>query len=190
MIRVKVCGITNVQDAIAAIDAGANALGFIFYDKSPRNIDIKTASNICAALPPFISRVGVFVNELEYTIEKAVSECGLDTLQFHGEEPPGFCQKFTPKAVKAFRIKTAEDLRPMSEYDVDAWLLDTHVEDARGGTGKTFDWRLAVEAKKMGHPIILSGGLTPECNGGHSYRSTVRRGCQQRSRSLSRQKGS
>ncbi len=160
--RVKICGITNLEDAGAAVDAGAHALGFVFYEKSPRCLSLKMAANICAALPPFVSRVGVFVNELEYTIEKAVVECGLDTLQFHGDEPPGFCQKFSPKAIKAFRVRTREDLRQMSDYDVDGWLLDTHAGETRGGTGRTFDWDLAVEAGKMGRPIILSGGLTPD----------------------------
>lgn len=160
--RVKICGITSREDAMYAIEAGAHALGFIFYEKSPRFVSRQVAANICTALPPFVSRVGVFVNELEYTIEKTMAECGLDTLQFHGDEPPGFCQKFPAKAIKAFRIRTSEDLRPMSDYDVDAWLLDTFSETAPGGTGKTFDWKLAIEAKKIGTPIILSGGLNPE----------------------------
>ena len=143
-------------------EAGAHALGFVFFEKSPRNVSLKAAANICAALPPFVSRVGVFVDELEYTIEKAISECGLDTLQFHGDEPPGFCQKFAPRSIKAFRVRTTDDLRPLEEYDVDAWLLDAHSEESRGGTGKTFDWNLAVEAKKKGRPVILSGGLDPQ----------------------------
>ena len=104
-IKIKICGITNRDDALAAVEAGADALGFVFYDKSPRFIKVPDAANICAALPPFISKVGVFVNELEYEIEKALAECGLDTLQFHGDEPPAFCQKFPAKAIKAFRIK-------------------------------------------------------------------------------------
>jgi phosphoribosylanthranilate isomerase len=161
-IRVKICGITNLDDARSAVEAGVHALGFVFYEKSPRFISIQEASNICAALPPFISRVGVFVNELEYTIEKTIAECGLDTLQFHGDEPPGFCQKFTPKAIKAFNMKTKEDLKLLQEYDVDAWLLDAHSDSARGGTGQTFNWNLAVEANKLGAPIILSGGLNPQ----------------------------
>ncbi len=162
MVRIKICGITHLDDAWSAIEAGAHALGFIFYEKSPRYVSLRIASNICTALPPFISRVGVFVNELEYVIEKAIAECGLDTLQFHGDEPPGFCQKFTPKAIKAFRIKDSGDLRQMADYDVDAWLLDTYSPQASGGTGETFDWKLALKARKMGRPIILSGGLTPK----------------------------
>lgn len=157
--RVKICGITHIEDAWCAIEAGAHAIGMIFYEKSPRNISLKSASNICAALPPFISKVGVFVNELEYTIEKVVAECGLDTLQFHGDEPPGFCQKFLPKSIKAFCLRNQEDLRLLEDYDVDAWLLDACVDGKMGGTGKTVDWKLALEAKKKGHPVILSGGL-------------------------------
>jgi len=162
MVRVKICGITNTEDATSVVEAGVHALGFVFYEKSPRFVPLKIAANICAFLPPFISKVGVFVNELEYTIEKAVAECGLDTLQFHGDEPPGFCQKFPPKAIKAFHLRGRDDLRLMMDYDVDAWLLDARHDDARGGTGKTFDWNLAVEAGRMGRPIILSGGLTAE----------------------------
>ncbi len=160
--RVKICGLTRLEDALAAVEAGAHALGFVFYDKSPRHISIPAASNICNCLPPFVSKVGVFVNELEYTIEKAVAECGLDTLQFHGDEPPGFCQKFPCKSIKAFRIRSPQDLASLNDFDVDAWLLDSFSDTAPGGTGKTFDWALALEAKKTGRQIILSGGLTPE----------------------------
>ena len=182
MIRVKICGITNAEDAACAVEAGAHALGFVFYEKSSRHVLLKTAANICASLPPFVSKVGVFVNELERTIEKAAAECGLDTLQFHGDEPPVFCQKFLPKVVKAFRLRSRDDLRALSDYDVDAWLLDAYSppshpskggfalnqgdssrsEEGWGGTGKRCDWDLAVEAGKLGRPIILSGGLAPD----------------------------
>lgn len=162
MTRVKICGITRESDAKAAIEAGVSALGFVFFEKSPRFISISAAANLCSTLPPFISRVGVFVNEVEYTIEKALSECGLDTLQFHGDEPPGFCQKFSTKAIKAFHPYRSDDLRILTEYDVDAWLLDSATNGSRGGTGQTFDWNLAIEASKHARPLILSGGLTPE----------------------------
>lgn len=162
MIRIKICGITSLEDASLAIEAGANALGFIFYEKSPRFITVQKAANICAALPPFVSRVGVFVNEIEYPIEKALNDCGLDTLQFHGDEPPGFCQKFPAKSIKAFRLKDAESLKQITDYDVDAWLLDSYSEKMQGGTGKTFNWDYAIAAKKHGRPIILSGGLNTE----------------------------
>jgi phosphoribosylanthranilate isomerase len=159
--KIKICGITNPADAQLAVELGADALGFIFYPKSPRHINVPAAADICNALPPFVARVGVFVNELEYEIEKALAECLLTALQFHGDEPPGFCQKFAAKSIKAIRVRDEESLRAAAEYDVDALLLDTYTDNARGGTGKTFDWSLALKAKEtLAPPIILSGGLT------------------------------
>ncbi len=159
--RIKICGITNQADALAAVEAGADALGFIFVPQSPRALSVTAAANICHALPPFIARVGVFVDELEYEIEKAIDECLLDAVQFHGDEPPGFCTKFRAKSIKAIRMRDETTLHQAREYDdVDALLLDTYTETLRGGTGKTFDWRLADEAKQIGPPLILSGGLT------------------------------
>jgi phosphoribosylanthranilate isomerase len=159
--KIKICGITNLDDALLAVDLGADALGFIFYQKSPRYVKVTDAANICNALPPFVAKVGVFVNELEYEIEKALNECLLNALQFHGDEPPGFCQKFAAKSIKAIRVRDEESLRAAEEYDVDALLLDTYTDESRGGTGRTFDWSLAVRAKEfLSTPIILSGGLT------------------------------
>jgi phosphoribosylanthranilate isomerase len=158
--KIKICGMTDLNDALLAVELGADALGFIFYSKSPRYIDVSAAANICNELPPFVAKVGVFVDELEYEIEKALNECLLTALQFHGEEPPGFCQKFAAKSIKAVRMRGEESLRAAAEYDVDALLLDTYTDESRGGTGKTFDWSLAVKAKEIGLPIILSGGLT------------------------------
>jgi phosphoribosylanthranilate isomerase len=159
--KIKICGITNLDDALLAVDLGADALGFIFYPKSPRYVKVQDAANICNALPPFVAKVGVFVDELEYEIEKALKECLLNTLQFHGDEPPGFCQKFAAKSIKAIRVRDEESLRAAEEYDVDALLLDTYTDESRGGTGRTFDWSLAVRAKEfLSGPLILSGGLT------------------------------
>ena len=158
--KIKICGMTDMNDALLAVELGADALGFVFYSKSPRYISVSTAANICNELPPFVAKVGVFVDELEYEIEKALNECLLTALQFHGEEPPGFCQKFAAKSIKAVRMRGEESLRAAAEYDVDALLLDTYTDESRGGTGKTFDWSLAVKAKEIGLPIILSGGLT------------------------------
>jgi phosphoribosylanthranilate isomerase len=158
--KIKICGITNRTDALLAVELGADALGFIFYPKSPRYVKVSVAADICNALPPFVAKVGVFVDELEYEIEKALGECLLTALQFHGDEPPGFCQKFAAKSIKAIRMRDETSLRVAAEYDVDALLLDTYTESERGGTGKTFDWSLAVKAKEIGPPIILSGGLT------------------------------
>ena len=161
MTKIKICGITNLHDALLAVELGADALGFVFYPKSPRYIKVRAAADICHALPPFVTKVGVFVDELEYEIEKALSECLLNALQFHGSEPPGFCQKFAAKSIKAIRVRDEESLRVAAEYDVDALLLDTYTEESRGGTGQTFDWSLAVKAKEtVVPPIILSGGLT------------------------------
>lgn len=159
-VKIKICGITNLDDALLAVDLGADALGFIFYPKSPRSIRVRDAANICNAVPPFVTKVGVFVDELEYEIERALSECLLTALQFHGDEPPGFCQKFAAKSIKAIRMRDETSLRTAAEYDVDALLLDTYTESERGGTGKAFDWSLAVKAKEIGPAIILSGGLT------------------------------
>jgi phosphoribosylanthranilate isomerase len=158
--KIKICGITNLEDAQLAVDLGADALGFIFHPKSPRYIKVLDAANICNQLPPFVAKVGVFVDELEYEIERALDECLLTALQFHGDEPPGFCRKFAAKSIKAIRMRDENSLRTAAEYDVDALLLDTYTESERGGTGRTFDWSLAVRAKEIGPPVILSGGLT------------------------------
>src|SRR2546428_14128528 len=156
--KIKICGITNLADALLAIELGADALGFIFYPKSPRYIKVPDAANICNQLPPFVTKVGVFVDELEYEIEKALAECLLTALQFHGEEPPGFCQKFAAKSIKAIRVRDEASLHAAADYDVDALLLDTYTESERGGTGRTFDWSLAVKAKEfLKPPVILSG---------------------------------
>jgi phosphoribosylanthranilate isomerase len=161
--KVKICGITNLEDAKLAVDLGADALGFIFYQKSPRYITVPKAADICNALPPFVAKVGVFVDELEFEIEKALQDCLLTVLQFHGEEPPGFCQKFPAKSIKAIRVRDEASLAAAEEYDVDALLLDTYTAGQQGGTGRTFDWSLAVKAKERLTPlIILSGGITPE----------------------------
>jgi phosphoribosylanthranilate isomerase len=162
-VRVKICGITNVDDALAAVDAGADALGFMFYEGSPRNVSPKVVGEIVRQLPPFIAKVGVFVNALEGIVHRIAAECGLDTLQFHGDESPELCQKFLPlKVYKAFRIQDIDSLQAIPAFKTDAWLLDSFVPGKSGGTGATFNWDLAAEAKKLGRSIILAGGLTPE----------------------------
>jgi phosphoribosylanthranilate isomerase len=161
--KIKICGITNLDDALLAVEWGADALGFVFYPPSPRAVTVAAAADICHQLPPFVSRVGVFVDELEYEIEKAVNECLLTALQFHGEEPPGFCVKFAAKSIKAVRLRDEESLRAAAEYDVDALLLDAYSDKARGGTGQAVDWTLAARAGEfVRKPVILSGGLKPE----------------------------
>jgi phosphoribosylanthranilate isomerase len=163
--RIKICGITNRDDALLAVELGADALGFVFYPKSPRRVTLEQAASICRALPPFVATVGVFVNATQQEIESTLaptSGSGLTILQFHGDEPPGFCRRFTTRTIKAIRVRDEDSLRAAAEYDVDALLLDTYTDTERGGTGRTFDWSLAVRAKKIGPPIILSGGLTTE----------------------------
>ena len=160
--RVKICGITNLADALAAIEAGADALGLNFYKKSPRHISLKTAAEIASYLPPFIMRAGVFVNADEDIVTRAIGECGLSLLQFHGDEPPDFCMQFGLMSMKAFRIRDAESLKEIPNYPTDAYLLDAYSPGARGGTGEKFNWNLAIEAQKFGKPVFLAGGLTPE----------------------------
>ncbi len=160
--RVKICGITNLADAQTAVEAGADALGFNFYDKSPRFVSLKTAAEISKQLPPFVMRVGVFVNAPEEFVLRALSGAGLTMLQFHGDEPPEFCAQFGLMSMKAFRIRDAESLKELPKYQTDAYLLDAFSPEARGGTGKKFNWKLAIEAQKFGKPVFLAGGLTPE----------------------------
>ena len=160
--KVKICGITDREDATDAVRLGADVLGFIFAS-SPRQVSPETARSIIDALPPFIKTVGVFVNEKADTIRKLINFCGLDLVQLHGNESPAFCRDLMPYAVKALRIKDGSSLESASAYQgkARALLLDTYAKDQFGGTGKTFDWGLAKKAKACGMPIILSGGLRP-----------------------------
>jgi phosphoribosylanthranilate isomerase len=160
--RVKICGITNLADAQGAVEAGADALGFNFYEKSPRHVSLKTAAEISKQLPPFVMRVGIFVNEDADFVLRAIGEAGLNMLQFHGDEPPEFCMQFGLMSMKAFRIRDAESLKEIPDFQTDAYLLDAYSAEAFGGTGEKFNWDLAVEAQKFGKPIFLAGGLTQE----------------------------
>lgn len=159
MVRVKICGINNIEDALLAVKLGAHAIGFVFAE-SPRRIEPKKAQRIVESLPLFVSRVGVFVNEEIERVKEIAGLYDLDVLQFHGEEDPSYCQAFRQKVIKAIRVKNHSSLEQISKYKVDAFLLDTYVEDVPGGTGKRFDWEIACEAKKYGK-IVLSGGLDP-----------------------------
>jgi phosphoribosylanthranilate isomerase len=161
MIKIKICGITNLEDALAAADAGADALGFNFYKKSPRCIEPEKAAEIISQLPPFAVPVGVFVNEREEKIREIQQLTCLQAVQFHGDESPEFCQRFGGRIIKAFQVKDKESLKTMAHYHVGAFLLDSYRDGVRGGTGVTFDWHLAVVAKTFGK-IILAGGLTPD----------------------------
>jgi phosphoribosylanthranilate isomerase len=160
MIPTKICGITNLNDANVAVENGASAIGFIFYEKSPRTISINNAKSISKHLPKTIARVGVFVNHEKDFIRLAISEVPLDMIQLHGDETPDFCNQFDVAIMKALRIKNEASLSVMDQYDVAVFLLDTFSNDQYGGTGETFDW--SVLNRKYKTPIILSGGLNSE----------------------------
>ena len=161
-VKVKICGITNLPDGMAAAEAGADALGFVFYDQSPRRISVEAAAAFIPQLPPFVIKVGVFVNAPADLVVRAIRECGLNLLQFHGDEPPEYCLQFGLMSMKAFRIRDDASLQALLGYHTDAWLLDAYTPDKPGGTGETFNWDLALEARDWGRPIFLAGGLTPE----------------------------
>ena len=161
-VLVKICGITNEPDARAAVEAGADALGFVFCPSSPRCVSLETAAKVSSELPPFVVRVGVFVNAPEDLVLTAMRGCRLNMLQFHGDESPEYCLKFGLMSMKAFRVRDAASLESVTEYPTDAWLLDAFAPDRVGGTGETFNWDLALAAQRHGRPIFLAGGLTPE----------------------------
>ena len=160
--RIKICGITNLADALASVEAGADVLGLNFCEESPRHVLMKTAAEISRQLPPFTMRAGVFVNPSKELVLRAIGDCGLSLLQFHGDEPPELCVQFGLMSMKAFRIRDAKSLNQLPKFQTDAWLLDAFSPEARGGTGEKFNWDLAIEAQKLGKPIFLAGSLTPE----------------------------
>lgn len=161
MMRVKVCGIANRDDALCAADFGADALGFIFYEKSPRYIPPDQAGAVIAALPPFVTPVGVFVNASEAHIDAVVKLAGLRAIQLHGDEPPAACLGHSVPVIRALRVGPDFDPERMRAYLVDTFLLDTAKSGHYGGTGEVFDWSKAVAAKAYGR-IVLSGGLNPD----------------------------
>jgi len=158
--RVKVCGITRLEDARRAVDLGADALGFIFHPGSPRCISPEKAAEIIGRLPPFVACVGVFVNTSARRVRSVVRACRLSAVQFHGEESPDYCGGFPVKVIKGFRVKGSRLPAGISRYAVDALLLDTFRAGVPGGTGRVFDWDVARRAARYGR-IILAGGLTP-----------------------------
>ena len=161
-LRVKICGITNIADALAAVEAGADALGFMFFAESKRNLSFESAAVIVRELPPFVSKVGVFVNAREEVIRHALETTGIDTLQFHGDEPPDFCARFNLKVIKAFRVRDRTSLDQCLAYRSHAWLLDSDVPGQAGGTGVAFDWSVAAQAAQLSRMVILAGGLKVE----------------------------
>lgn len=165
MAKIKICGITNFIDAKKASDLGVYMLGFNFYKKSPRYIDPKKAKSIIDKLPKSVLKAGVFVNHTKEEIETIAKTCHLDYIQLHGDESPEFCKSLKKyKIIKAIRIKDKKDILKIKKYKgcVKAILLDTYQEKSYGGTGKTFDWKLARLAKKYKISIILAGGLRSE----------------------------
>jgi phosphoribosylanthranilate isomerase len=164
--RVKVCGITNLEDARQAVFAGADALGFVFYRPSPRYIDPMDAAKIIASLPPFVVSVGLFVNEEATSVASILDTTGLDLIQFHGDETPQFCEGFDRPYIKALRVASERHSRDDVAAMIDAFssargvLLDTYRKGVPGGTGEVFDWDLVPQHSQN---IILAGGLDP-CN--------------------------
>lgn len=160
--RCKICGITNIDDALLAIDAGADALGFVFYDKSPRYVSPEEAATICAQLPPFVTRVGLFVDHSAELVTEISKRVELDLLQFHGDESPEFCKQFDRPYIKAVRVRADSDFaEAQARYtESQALLVDTYRVGVPGGTGEAFDWGLLPAERSM--PLILAGGLNPD----------------------------
>jgi phosphoribosylanthranilate isomerase len=160
-VRIKICGMTRLEDAKTAANLGVDALGFIFTKKSQRYIAPADAREIIMQLPPFISRVGVFVDESIQNIIDIVRETGVDTVQLHGSESPDFCKALPIPVIKSVAVKPGADLSLLDAYKVSGFLLDTWSEGNSGGTGKTFDWTIAKKAVIKYDSIILAGGLGP-----------------------------
>jgi phosphoribosylanthranilate isomerase len=161
MVRVKICGIKRIEDALAAVEAGAHAIGLNFWRPGRRYVAPEVARVIARALPPFVARVGVFADEDPERIREIAALCGLDALQLHGSESPEFCRQFDRPVIKAIKVRGLQSVTGLGGYHVAALLLDAHVPGEMGGTGRAFDWTLVARAKEAG-PVILSGGLTPE----------------------------
>ena len=160
--RIKICGITRVEDALICAQYGADAIGLVFYDKSPRNVTIAQAKAIVAALPPFVSVVGLFVNAQLNAIQMAISQLHLDVLQFHGDEAPEFCAQFNLPFYKAVRVNSDTNLLQycLDYSQAQALLLDAYSDAGYGGTGQTFDWNLIPQ--NLPKPVILAGGLNAD----------------------------
>jgi phosphoribosylanthranilate isomerase len=157
--RIKICGITRAEDALAAAHNGADAIGLVFYERSPRHVSIMQARQLAGALPPFVTVVGLFVNAEASFVREVLANVPLDLLQFHGDETPEYCGQFDRPYLKAVRVKAGEDLlQCASDFrSAKGLLLDAHVEGIPGGTGTSFDWTLIP--KQLPLPVILSGGL-------------------------------
>ncbi|HUW50791.1 MAG TPA: phosphoribosylanthranilate isomerase [Sulfuricella sp.] len=161
MTRVKICGITRSEDALACAHAGADAIGLVFYPPSPRYVSVAQAAVVARALPPFVTTVGLFVNPAAAEVEAVLRDLRLDALQFHGDESPEFCAGFGVPYLKAVRVKAGVDLvqYALRYRDAQGLLLDAYIEGTPGGTGQAFDWGLIPAELPL--PMILSGGLEP-----------------------------
>ncbi len=164
MPQIKICGITNTIDALQAVDAGADALGFVFYKHSPRHVSPNVVKSIVVDLPPFVLPIGVFVNEEPEKVQTIMNECGLALAQIHGDESAGYCESLGRPVIRGIRLRDRNTLVAMAEYKgrarVRGFVLDTFSDAAYGGTGKTADWTLAAEAARS-FSFLLAGGLTP-----------------------------
>ncbi|MDX1367780.1 phosphoribosylanthranilate isomerase [Pseudomonas sp.] len=162
VVRSKICGITRLEDALAAVDAGADAIGLVFYAKSPRAVTVQQAQVILAALPPFVTTVGLFVDCERSELNAILDVLPLDLLQFHGDESPAACEGFRRPYIKALRVRPGDDIAAQIGLygSASGVLLDTFVPGVPGGTGEAFDWSLVPQGLSV--PIILAGGLTPE----------------------------
>ncbi|MCC2640104.1 MAG: trpF [Nitrospira sp.] len=164
-IKVKICGITNAEDAAAAVEAGADAVGFLFHKKSPRCAEPETVRGIVKMLPPFVLPVGVFVNEEAKTVRDLMDDCGLALAQLHGDESAAYCEMLGRPVLKAIRLKDRRSFLALAEFKgragVRGFLIDAFSPDAYGGTGQVADWALAAEAASAA-TVLLAGGLTPE----------------------------
>ena len=163
MSKIKICGITNKIDALNASSLGVDMLGFVFYKKSNRYVDPMAVEDIANELPPSIAKVGVFVDDDMGKVREIAQNVSLDILQFHGSETPEYCKSFKGayKVIKAFRLKSKDDLKAINDYDTDYYLLDTYKADSIGGTGETFDWKMLKDFEIL-KPVMLSGGLKPD----------------------------
>lgn len=160
MTRIKICGITRLEDALIAAEAGADAIGLVFYESSPRAVTINQAKLICEAIPPFITTVGLFVNADKKFVDAVLTEIPLNLLQFHGEEPASYCEQFNRPWLKALRVHANMSINAkIAPYaNAQGILLDTYIAGVQGGTGKTFDW--SIIPLSINKPLILAGGLT------------------------------
>ncbi|HVO84981.1 MAG TPA: phosphoribosylanthranilate isomerase [Syntrophobacteria bacterium] len=162
MLRVKICGITSLEDASLAVRLGVHALGFVLAP-SPRQVSPEAVREIVRGIPPLVQTVGVFVNEAPSRVREIMGFCGLDLAQLHGDETPEDCEALSPRAIKALRLRDESSLAAAAAYrgKVRAVLLDSYVKGRRGGTGTTPDWNLAARGLELGIPVILAGGLNP-----------------------------